>query len=137
MDREFRVIRKESPSGRAAYVLYQVHCDDRGAIQLVSADPASPCRETIAELKEDLERMRRALDLPVLMEGEVLDSLEISGANAYGRWLREQIGDEPLDDEPPLTPLVSPDARLREEQRRMEEAAETFAEKRRNDPSWG
>lgn len=137
MDREFRVIRRTLPSGRAAYVIYQVCYDGQGAVEQVSADPVSPYRETVEELRADLERMRHALELPILMEEEVLDSLEISGATAYGRWFRAQIGQKSLDDEPVVSTSVSPDEQLREERRRMEEVAEVFAEKRRKEPSFG
>lgn len=131
MNRFFRVLRKVSPSGKAAYVIYQVYYDEQGAIGLVSADPASPYRETIEELREDLERMQQALDLPVLPVEDVLDSLETSGASAYGRWIREQVA--PQDDTPLATP-VSHQELACSERRRLEALADVFAEKRRSDP---
>jgi hypothetical protein len=134
MNRFYRVIRKDSASGKTAYVLYQVYFDDRGVLQLVSADPASPHRETIEELREDLERMRQALELPVLPVEEVLDSLETSGASAYGRWIREQIADTSPETAPPAATVVSQAELARAEQRQRESIANAFAEKRRSDP---
>lgn len=137
MNRIFRVIRRDSPSGRAAYVIYQVHYDEQGAVQLVSADPVSPCRDTLAELRDDLERMQQALELPALQMGDVLDSLEASGATAYGRWIREQIMDSSSEDATPVATTGPHDEMVRAERRKLEMIAENFAEKRRNDPSFG
>ncbi len=134
MNRFYRVIRQDSPLGRASYVLYQVCYDEQGNIQQVSTDAASPCRDTIDELREDLERMRQALELPVLSGEDVLDSLESSGASAYGRWIREQIA--PQDDTPLATPVSHQELDCFE-RRRLEALADVFAEKRRNEPSFG
>jgi hypothetical protein len=134
MNRYYRVIRKESPSGGKSYVLYQVHYDENGGIQLVSADPASPHRNTVEELREDLERMSQALELPVLPEEEVMDSLETSGASAYGRWIREQIADSCPEADTRATAPMPRAEQARVEQQRMEAIAATFAEKRRSDP---
>lgn len=133
MNRCYRVIRKDSPSGKTNYELYQVYYDERGMIQLISADPVSPHRETIEELREDLERMRQALELPVLPMEDVLDSLETSSASAYGRWIREQIADTSPEAVPAAT-VVSHEERARAEQRQRESIADAFAEKRRTDP---
>ncbi len=137
MDREFRVIRQDSPSGRASYVLYQVCYDGQGNIRQVSADAASPCRDTIDELREDLERMRQALELPVLSREGVLDSLETSGASAYGRWMREQIIEPSAEAGTPLAKAVSHGELACSELRRLEALADIFAEKRRKDPAFG
>jgi hypothetical protein len=137
MNRFYRVIRQDSPSGRASYVLYQVSYDGQGNIRQVSADAVSPSRDTIDELREDLERMRQALELPVLSAEGVLDSLETSGASAYGRWMREQIMDPSAEADTPLVTTVSHGELVCSEQRRLEALAEIFAEKRRNDPSFG
>ena len=133
MSKFYRVIRQDSPVGGESYVLYQVCYDEQGNIRQVSVDAASPCRDTIDELREDLERMRQALELPVLSGEDVLDSLESSGASAYGRWIREQVA---LHDDTPLATPVSHQELACSERRRLVALADVFAEKRRNDPSF-
>lgn len=137
MNRHYRVIRMESSTGDATYVMYQICYDDQGTIRLVSTDPASPSRKTLSELRDDLEQMRLALEQPVLEEEDVLNAVESSNATAYGAWLREQVLDPPHPDVPPPEVTVSHAGTSQIQQRTLEKMAELFAEKVRNDPSFG
>jgi len=134
MDRFYRVVKMDVPSGERGYVIYQVYYDEQGNVELVSTDPVSPCRDTIAELEEDLGRIRQALDLPVLEMEDVLSSLEKSGARAYGEWIREQIEDSADETGSPVETKVSHEGVVQTQQQKLEMIAAKFAEKRRNDP---
>ncbi|NVN93020.1 MAG: hypothetical protein HXX11_20830 [Desulfuromonadales bacterium] len=137
MNRHYRVIKKEQPSGETAYVIYQVHYDGQGTIQSVSTDPVSPFRETITDLQNDLEGMRQALDLPVLEAEDVLNLVEASGAVAYGNMIREQILETSDKADCPVASRVSHEDVAQTQQRKLEEIAATFAEKLRDDPAFG
>jgi len=137
MNRFYRVVKMDVPSGERGYVIYQVYYDEQGSVELVSTDPVSPCRNTVAELEEDLERIRQALDLPVLEMGDVLSSLETSGARAYGEWLREQIEVSADDTGSTAETKVSHEEMVQTQHRKLEMIAAKFAEKRRQDPTYG
>lgn len=127
MDRQYRVINKKEPSGESVYVVYQVCYDEQGTVQLVSADPVSPSRETLEELRDDLERIRQALELPVLAGDLVLNSVETSAASVYGTWLGEQLRDCTVQEPPGVTRgAVPPNSR-----ELPETVAERFAAERR------
>ena len=135
MNRHHRVIKKDTPTGEAEYAIYEVCYGKQGNIQLVGDDPACPPADTIAELKEKLEQIRQALDLPVLDMEEVLDSVEESSAIAYGKLIREQMRDTPGEAESPVEEIISLEKVIQTQQKKHETIAAKFAEQRRNDPS--
>lgn len=137
MNRNYRVIRKDEPSGETSFVIYQVHYDGQDAIKRVSSDPASPSRGSMDELRNDLDRIRQALDLPVLDAEDVLNSLETSGATAYGNLIREQIGQACGETGRSDATEISHEELTHTQQRKLEEIAAAFAEKVRIDPNFG
>jgi len=134
MNKNYRIIRKVEPAGITSYAMYLVSYDERGAINHIAGDPASPSGESIDGLKDDLEQIRQALDLPVLEMEEVLDSVEACDAAEYGTWIREQIRDSSNQAFSPAPDSVSLEAVQQTQQQKLELIAARFAEKRRNDP---
>ena len=70
----YRVIRSEQ-DGWIDYAIHEVYYGPRGDIDCWSVDSCPAHGETLAELSDDLDRMRRALDKPILEEhnGKLLE----------------------------------------------------------------
>lgn len=130
MKKNYRIIRKVEPRDRITYAIYLVSYDEEGGINHIVDEPASPSGETLAELVENLEQIRRAHALPVLEMDEVLDAVEACDASEYGRWIREQMH-EAVD---PMEARICPVEDAETRRLRLEAIAARFAEKRRNEP---
>jgi hypothetical protein len=64
-----RAVRRVYPGvldGEASYSIHEVYYGLGGIKPSITVGPDYPYGETVAELREDLERMLRALDKPVL-----------------------------------------------------------------------
>jgi hypothetical protein len=61
MSWNYRIVLKDD-----FYEIHEVYYDKYGNKQSVSVDPISPSGETKEELKEGLEKMLEAFDLPIL-----------------------------------------------------------------------
>lgn len=67
-----RVIQKYNESFDETYFeIHEVHYGDDGSIWAMTENPTSPFGETIEELQECLEQMKRACDATILIEGEI------------------------------------------------------------------
>jgi hypothetical protein len=63
---DYRVIEHDG-----AFIIHEVHYNDKGDIISISEDPMGPSGETLEELKVDMEYFLQALDRPVLRKGEI------------------------------------------------------------------
>jgi len=133
MNSNYRVIKKDEPSGDTAYTIYEVYYDEQGTINHIAVDPASPSGESIAELMDNLEQIRLAHELPVLDMEEVLDSVEACDATEYGTWFRGQIRDSLNEADSPAVENISLEKIKQTQQQKLEAIAAKFAEGRRND----
>ncbi len=86
MSWRYRVFRSDHEK-EVSYSFHEVYTMDDGISW--TTDEMSPRGETLEELAQDLERMRRALSEPVLTEA----------LNVKGEPYLVEIADEPLQDE--------------------------------------
>ena len=67
----YRVIRSSHQQGDSTTLhIHEVYYSEDGEIEMWSAQPESPCGETIEELRTDLEYFAEALRNPILEERE-------------------------------------------------------------------
>ena len=71
MSMSYRVVRRRSeipvePGFEVWYTVHEVYFDDQGKPCGVSAIPATPCGHTVAEFCADVEKFRKASELPTL-----------------------------------------------------------------------
>jgi tRNA C32,U32 (ribose-2'-O)-methylase TrmJ len=62
----YRVMRHTDAVGRTHYAIHEAYYNDVGEVTAWTNEPSAPFGETIEELREELERMLRALDYPVI-----------------------------------------------------------------------
>ena len=62
----YRVMRHTDAVGRTHYAIHEAYYNDVGEVTAWTDEPSAPFGETIEELREELERMLRALDYPVI-----------------------------------------------------------------------
>ena len=63
---DYRVIEHEG-----AFIIHEVHYNDKGDIISISEDPMGPSGETLEELKADMEYFLQAFNRPVLRKEEI------------------------------------------------------------------
>jgi hypothetical protein len=68
-----RVVKKHYPeTDETFYTIHEAHYNDNGDLYGYTEGGVDPCGESIEELRETLNRMLRALDQPVLVDGEAV-----------------------------------------------------------------
>ena len=65
MSWNYRVVTQD---GGASYGIHEVYYTQDGSIRCWSESPMNPYGEDLGELRDDLERMSRAFDRPILEE---------------------------------------------------------------------
>lgn len=69
----YRVVKKHYPdTDETCFTIHEAHYNDNGELYAYTESGVDPCGESIEELRELLNRMLRALDNPVLVDGEVV-----------------------------------------------------------------
>jgi hypothetical protein len=78
-----RVIRSVEPDGTEFFGVHEVHYDDDGKPSLYSADPVAVCGGALDEIRWTLDRMREAVDKPILSKSDFVgaspDSTVVDG----------------------------------------------------------
>ena len=64
---DYRIIEDEG-----AFIIHEIHYNDRGDIISISEDPMGPSGETLEELKDDMQYFLQALGMPVLKKEEIV-----------------------------------------------------------------
>jgi hypothetical protein len=70
-----RVVKKEYPESAEAYTEYsirEVFYNEDGSIYAYTENPMETCEGSLEELREYLMRCLKALDKPILVDGEVI-----------------------------------------------------------------
>jgi len=62
----YRVMRHKSAQGQVWFGIHEAYYNDEGEVTAWTDEPSQPCGETMEELKNDLGRMLRATDYPVI-----------------------------------------------------------------------
>lgn len=62
----YRLMRHTDAFGREYFAIHEAYYDDAGNVTAWTDDAASPMGETKDEVREELERMLRALEYPVV-----------------------------------------------------------------------
>ena len=62
----YRVIKRENPSGEVKYGIYEVHYDMEGNLRGHSENPISIIGESIEDIKFDIENLTKSLQKDIL-----------------------------------------------------------------------
>lgn len=62
----YRIIKRENPSGEVTYGIYEVHYDMEGNLKGHTENPISVIGESIEDLKFDIENLKESLNKDVL-----------------------------------------------------------------------
>tara|TARA_B100001287_G_C22190855_1_gene303447 strand:- start:42 stop:314 length:273 start_codon:yes stop_codon:yes gene_type:complete len=62
----YRVIKRENPSGEVTYGIYEVHYDMEGNLRGHSENPISIIGESIEDIKFDIENLTKSLQKDIL-----------------------------------------------------------------------
>lgn len=75
MSWNYRVI-KTIIGGEESYGIHEVYYDEQGKPKMYSKDPVPAYGETLLELKEDMERLLKAFNTPILTEDDFNSTLQ-------------------------------------------------------------
>ena len=81
-----RVVRTTNASpidqieGEYYFAIHEVYYNDAGEICGMTEDPIEPFGESLEDLKNSLERMMKACDRPILIDGEI----------EYAKWQEDE-----------------------------------------------
>lgn len=62
----YRVVRRQNPSGETTFSIHEAYYDEDGNVGTITTEPVQPQGETFEELKKDLEWYYQAFNRPVL-----------------------------------------------------------------------
>ena len=62
----YRLMRHTDAFGREYYAIHEAYYNDVGEVTAWTDDAASPMGQTLEEVREELDRMLRAIDYPIV-----------------------------------------------------------------------